>query len=129
HPFDRPWSVTCYRSGGGMKEPLQLGDGGLLAERVESGLRNAVAAGVLRAGETHSAYEIAHRLGVSRSPVREALLRLSESNIVRISRNRGFTVVEPDAREIREIFDLRLMLEVPAAERATPAASPALSRS
>ena len=61
-------------------------------------------------------------------PVREALLRLAESNIVRISRNRGFTVVHPDAREIREIFELRLMLEVPAAEQAVNARPPMLAR-
>ena len=57
-------------------------------------------------------------LGVSRSPVREALMRLAEAGMVKLERNRGFRVVIPGPTDIAEVFQLRLLLEVPAARRA-----------
>ena len=68
-------------------------------------------------GEVYSVYQLAEALGFSRSPVREAMLRLAEAGLVEISRNRGFRVLVPQARDIAEIFAVRLALEVPAAGR------------
>ena len=68
--------------------------------------------------ETYSVYQLADLLDVSRSPVREALLRLAEAGLVQINRNRGFRVVIPQARDIEEIIDIRLALEPAAARRA-----------
>lgn len=73
-------------------------------------------------GTIYSVYQLSDLLGVSRSPVREAMLRLAEAGLVEIVRNRGFRVLLPAARDLAEIFAVRLALEVPAAGR-VPAAS------
>jgi len=89
-----------------------------LADQAVAAIRTAVRDGTLQAGQLYSAYQIASYLGVSRSPVREALMRLAEAGMVSFERNRGFRVVVPGAAEIAEVFQLRLLLEVPAARRA-----------
>lgn len=93
---------------------VQLGAGTLLADRVVDGIRLAVQAGTLVPGRVYSAYELAEQLGISRSPVREGLLKLSQAGLVRMHRQRGFEVVRPDLETLIEIFHLRLLLEVPA---------------
>jgi len=97
---------------------LHLGPDGLLADRVADGIRTGIDEGVLVPGEVYSAYQLAEHLGVSRSPVREALVRLSEAGVVSMRRNRGFVLVRPDPVDVMEIFHLRLLLEVPAVETA-----------
>lgn len=97
-----------------------------LTDQVVTAVRDAVRSGALVPGELYSAYQLADLLGVSRSPVREALLRLAEVGMVHLERNRGFRVVTPEPREIAEIFHLRLLLEVPAARRAAEHGSTAL---
>lgn len=92
-------------------------------------IREAVRSGALVPGELYSVYRLADDLGISRSPVREALLRLAETGIVRFERNRGFRIVPPDPRDLAEIFAVRLALEVPAAAHAAASADAALSRS
>jgi DNA-binding GntR family transcriptional regulator len=88
-----------------------------LADQAVAAIRAAVRDGTLRAGELYSAYQIASYLGVSRSPVREALMRLAEAGMVAFERNRGFRIVIPGAADIAEVFQLRLLLEVPAARQ------------
>ena len=88
-----------------------------LADAVVTAVRDGVAAGELVPDETYSVYQLADLLGVSRSPVREGLLRLAEAGLVTISRNRGFRVLLPRADDVREIFEVRLALEPPAARR------------
>ncbi|WP_344063707.1 GntR family transcriptional regulator [Terrabacter lapilli] len=98
---------------------LALPDGApSLAEAVVGAVRSGITAGELLPDETYSVYQLADLLGVSRSPVREALLRLAEAGLVRIDRNRGFRVLTPLAHDIEEIFDIRLALEPIAARRA-----------
>lgn len=89
-----------------------------LADAVVSAVRGGVRDGVLVPEETYSVYRLADELGVSRSPVREGLLRLAEAGLVVFSRNRGFRVVVPTARDVEEIFEIRLALEPPAAREA-----------
>jgi DNA-binding GntR family transcriptional regulator len=89
-----------------------------LTERTIEAVREAIRTGALRPGELYSVYQLAAELGVSRSPVRDALLRLAETGMVRFERNRGFRVLVPGARELAEILAVRLALEVPAARRA-----------
>jgi DNA-binding GntR family transcriptional regulator len=74
--------------------------------------------GRLAAGERYSVARLAERFGVSRTPVREALLLLEREGIVRFERNRGVLVLETSAHDLEEIFTLRLLLEVPATYRA-----------
>lgn len=63
---------------------------------------------------------LARELGVSRTPVREALLRLGEVGLVRVSPRRGFAVPEVTADDLAELYDLRAALEGFAARAATP---------
>jgi DNA-binding GntR family transcriptional regulator len=95
-----------------------------LTERVGEALRDAINTGALRAGELHSANEMAEQLGVSRTPVREALLVLADAGMVRLERNRGFRVLQRSPGHIAEVFQLRLLLEVPAARYAAARATP-----
>ncbi|WP_076258629.1 GntR family transcriptional regulator [Intrasporangium flavum] len=89
-----------------------------LADAVVDAVRAGIIGGELVPDATYSVYQLADLLGVSRSPVREGLLRLAEAGLVRIDRNRGFRVLTPQARDIEEIIDIRLALEPPAARRA-----------
>jgi DNA-binding GntR family transcriptional regulator len=96
-----------------------------LREQAQQVIRASILAGELAAGEIYSASTIAQRLGVSPTPVREAMLELANGGLVEPVRNRGFRILTPDEDDLDEIFQLRLMLEVPpmriVAERASDA--------
>jgi DNA-binding GntR family transcriptional regulator len=94
-----------------------------LADAVAQSVRDGVAAGQLVPERTYSVYQLADLLGVSRSPVREGLLRLAEAGLVEIIRNRGFRVLPPRAHDIEEIIGIRLALEPPAARLAAEQAT------
>jgi DNA-binding GntR family transcriptional regulator len=89
-----------------------------LADAVTQAIRDGVASGQLVPETTYSVYQLAEILGVSRSPVREGMLRLAEAGLVEIRRNRGFRVLPPRTDDIDEIIGIRLALEPPAARRA-----------
>jgi DNA-binding GntR family transcriptional regulator len=89
-----------------------------LTDQVVHELRESIRSGVLRPGELYSVYQLAEQLQVSRTPVREGLLRLAEAGMVRFERNRGFRVLRRAPADIAGIFHLRLLLEVPAARLA-----------
>ncbi|SMY04350.1 DNA-binding transcriptional regulator, GntR family [Brevibacterium aurantiacum] len=76
-------------------------------------VRQAIVAGEITSGEVCSATGLARELGVSVSPVREAMLTLVNEGIMEPVRNKGFRVVELSAEDLDEIFELRLLLEVP----------------
>jgi DNA-binding GntR family transcriptional regulator len=105
-----------------------ISTGSSLTEQVGAALRDAINSGELRAGQLYSAHQLADRLNVSRTPVREALLGLADLGIVRFERNRGFRVLKRSPRHIAEVFHLRLLLEVPAARLAAGAMSEAALR-
>ena len=107
-------------------QPL-TGPAASLTDQALGAIREAVRSGVLRPGHLYSAYQVAAMLGVSRSPVREALMRLAEAGMVSFERNRGFRVVIPGPADIAEIFQLRLLLEVPAARQAARRVTPELA--
>lgn len=89
-----------------------------LAGRALAGLRAAIVDGRLEAGERYSVAALADRLGVSRTPVREALLVLERQGLVRFERNKGVRILAPSAADLEEVFVLRLLLEVPATRQA-----------
>ncbi|MDP9794310.1 DNA-binding GntR family transcriptional regulator [Catenuloplanes nepalensis] len=89
-----------------------------LADAVARAVRDGVAAGQLVPDTTYSVYQLADLLGVSRSPVREGLLRLAEAGLIEIRRNRGFRVLPPRVADVEEIIGIRLALEPDAARRA-----------
>jgi DNA-binding GntR family transcriptional regulator len=93
-------------------------DRSTLTSRALDALRAAIVDGRLAAGERYSVAQLAERFGVSRTPVREALLVLERQGVVRFERNRGVRVLETTAHDLEEVFALRLLLEVPATRRA-----------
>ncbi|HEY4280935.1 MAG TPA: GntR family transcriptional regulator [Conexibacter sp.] len=96
-----------------------------LTDLAVTALRAAILDGRLQAGGLYSVARLAQQLGVSRTPVREALLLLERQGMVRFERNRGARVLDSTARDLDEIFSLRLLLEVPAARRAAELITPA----
>ncbi len=74
----------------------------LLRDTVHLRLRDAIVDGTLAPGEVVRDTELATWLGVSRTPVREALLRLGESGLVRAAPGRSTVVAEIDLAEVRE---------------------------
>jgi DNA-binding GntR family transcriptional regulator len=85
-----------------------------LQERAYVFLRDAIVSGELKDGSQHSIYQLAEQLGMSRTPVRDAVIQLAETGFVTVERNRGFRVHGPTVERLRDIFELRLLLEVPA---------------
>lgn len=81
-------------------------------------IKAAIMSGSLAPGALTSVPALSEALGVSRSPVREALVDLVSEGFVRFERNRGVRIVEHGHHDVEEIFELRLLLEVPATRRA-----------
>lgn len=81
-------------------------------------LRTAVITGELQPGTLHSVQTLATQLGVSRTPVREALIKMAQHGMVRFERNRGVRVLQTSLHDLEEVFALRLLLEPPATRRA-----------
>jgi DNA-binding GntR family transcriptional regulator len=91
---------------------------GSLTSKVGEALRSAIVSGELTAGELYSVHDLAATLGVSRTPVREALIQLSSKGMVAFERNRGVRILQTSAHDLEEVFELRLLLEVPSARLA-----------
>ena len=81
-------------------------------------IKRAILAGELRPGQGLVEAELAQRLGVSKTPVREALKTLAGAGLVTMSPYRGATVRAIDADTARSIYDMRLLLEPEAVLRA-----------
>ena len=89
-----------------------------IAEEVADRIRAAIVDGDLRLGQDLSERQLAESLGVSKTPVREALAQLRMEGLVRIYPQRGVTVFTLSANEIRDICELRQALEVAALRHA-----------
>ena len=85
-----------------------------LREDALAALRAAILTGELEPDSIHSTTTLAESLGVSPTPVREAMLELARQGLVEPLPNRGFRIVAAYEKDLDEIRDLRLMLEVPA---------------
>ena len=96
-----------------------------LTEQVTSMIRAAIISGEMQPDQHYSAIGISDRLGVSRTPVREALQLLEKEGIVTVAKNRGVRVNQISLDDIVEVFQLRLVIEPPAAGRAVLDASDA----
>ena len=88
-----------------------------LTEQTYRILREQILKRELQPGEKVSVDTVAHGLGVSRTPVVNALKILESDGLVEIHPRRGTFVTELTARDVAELFDIRLMIELYAAER------------
>ena len=87
-------------------------------EAVLDAVKRAILAGELRPGQSLVETELAQLLGVSKTPVREALKTLAGAGLVTMSAYRGATVRAIDPASAAAIYDLRLLLEPEAVRRA-----------
>ena len=87
------------------------------AARVADLLRERISAGEIEPGARIVELDIARELSVSRSPIREALLKLSEEGLVKILPYRGAIVAALRRDHIKELLEFRLALERFALER------------
>lgn len=87
-------------------------------DRAYTRLRAWILEGRYEVGSPLGEIKLAELLGVSRTPIREALHRLSSERLVEISPNRGARVASWSARDLAEIYELRALLESHAAARA-----------
>jgi DNA-binding GntR family transcriptional regulator len=92
-----------------------LSPAGRIVDAVQGALREAIIAGTLRAGEQLSVPELARRLNVSRSPVREAVLGLVAQGLAVEQPRRGVVVATIAAEDIVAIHEMREFLEAGAA--------------
>jgi DNA-binding GntR family transcriptional regulator len=92
------------------REPVRRAREASLADRVHAELRDALISGRLRPNERMVEAELAERLNVSRTPLREGLARLASEGLI-VSSRRGWVVREHTPDEVREIYEVRGALE------------------
>ena len=117
--------------GGGSSKKAPLGfvhepkviDRTSAAEAAARELRALILSRQLPAGTLLHQGELASYLGVSRTPLREALQRLTAEGLVRIDPHRGAIVAQPTFSEVKEIYELQMLLEGAAARAAALEAS------
>jgi DNA-binding GntR family transcriptional regulator len=91
-----------------LEQPLQVVS---MADRVQAVLRERVLNGELEPGSRLHQENISEELGVSRSPVREALARLAADGLVELLPNRGARVADVTLEDMRASYEARLGVE------------------
>ncbi|HET7389127.1 MAG TPA: GntR family transcriptional regulator [Nocardioidaceae bacterium] len=87
-------------------------------------LRRSIMRGVLKPGTRLTQSEVSRQMSLSSTPVREALRRLESEGLVRIDVHRGAVVRGLAIDELKEIYELRLLLEPLAARKAASNITP-----
>lgn len=88
-----------------------------LRESVTEKLRTAIITGELAEGEVVSAPVLGAALGVSATPVREAMMDLAREGLVETVKNKGFRVTAVTDKELDDITEIRLLIEPPTVAR------------
>lgn len=91
--------------------PIQLDSYQPLREVVCETLRDAIRKGVLKPGERLMEIQLAEELGVSRTPVREAIRKLELEGYVIMMPRRGTYVANLSIRDVNEVFEIRTSLD------------------
>ena len=95
----------------------RAGHGSLRSQAVVA-LRDAILSGQFKPGAVLNEKELAERLGVSKTPIREGLSLLEHEGLIQTIPRRGYIVTPITVQHIHELFDLRIILESAAAEQA-----------
>jgi len=82
-----------------------------IREKVYEDLKSAILSGHYTPGEKLAEEHLAETLGVSRTPVREALHKLESEGLIRPRKKRGFNVSRDTKEDVEELFELRSILE------------------
>jgi DNA-binding GntR family transcriptional regulator len=85
-----------------------------LADQAADAIRARIVNGELELGEALSETTLAVELGVSKTPIREAFLRLKTEGLVEIQPQRGTFVFDMTAAQVQELSELREVLEIAA---------------
>lgn len=99
-----------------VERPLALGD------QVYNALREQLRSGSVVAGQPLQEVQLAAQLGVSRTPVREAMARLASEGLLAADR-RSFTVPALSRADVDDIYELRCLIEPAAIRRIAPLAA------
>ncbi len=102
------------------KDHLTTSFPNISVEEIANAVRAEIWQGKLKSGQPLRQDEIAARFGVSKIPVREALVLLKAEGLVAFSKNRGATVTSLSPAELEEMYLIRTALEVTALQRAFP---------
>ncbi len=86
--------------------------------RIVSILKKALISGEYKSGDELSLTEVSSRLGVSRTPVREAFQTLEAEGLIELRMNKGAIVKQIDEKFIRDHYEMRLLLECEAVVKA-----------
>lgn len=100
-------------------------DHGLRRQALVRAILTDIFHGKYRAGQRLVTEALATRFGVSHTPIREALIELGTSGIVNLLPNRGAVVRKVTARDVREVLQVRKVLECEAVRGAARRADPA----
>src|SRR5690554_4700840 len=84
-----------------------------LREQIGQSLADAIISGEIAPGTMVSVPALAVEFGVSATPVREAILDLEQRGFVQSVANKGFRVTEVSHQDLKEIIEVRTMLEAP----------------
>lgn len=98
-----------------------------LTEQAAETLRASIIDGAFQLGEPLSEISLASELGVSKTPVREALMQLKRDGLVEIHPQRGTFVFTMTADQVRQLSEMRAILEVAALRLAMTRNRPALT--
>ncbi|HEY6537493.1 MAG TPA: GntR family transcriptional regulator [Candidatus Dormibacteraeota bacterium] len=88
-----------------------------LRSRAYEAIRSSIITGELAEDEIYPVSFFAARLGVSATPIREALFDLAGDGLIEVVRNRGFKLPRLSERDMDELHELRLMVELPGVVR------------
>ena len=99
-------------------------DNNSLRAKVFSRIQNDILNGVYQPGDSLTEKKLCEELGVSRTPVREALRQLELEELVQSTRNKGVVVTGVTSKDIEEIYIIRMMIEGLAARWATEHITP-----
>lgn len=80
-------------------------------EKTYDSLKTSILSGRFAPGERLAEEPLAEELGVSRTPVREALHKLEQEGLIEPLESRGFRVPQDSPEEIEDLFDIRTVLE------------------
>lgn len=93
--------------------------------RIVEALKKDLITGALQPGTMIIESQVGARFGVSKTPAREALLRLCEMGLVAVMPGKGYSVTKLSWHQIKNLFELRLLLEAKSAELAAARATEA----
>jgi DNA-binding GntR family transcriptional regulator len=122
-PDSQPGSATAARNTWGPPPAEPIADLRTLSEQTYVWIKERIFTGDLEPGERISIEALAQRIGVSRTPVRDAVNRLAQEGLVHIAARRGTFIAPLTPDDVAELYDTRYFLEPSISEEVARGAS------